>query len=481
MGSRRTTDAAGWTTAAAVVALLMLWLVPAQSAAAKHKGLKIDVLSTRADLISGGEALVAIRGAHSLRGLKVKAAGSRQTKRFQLVDGTPEGVVKGLARGRSRIVVRQGRKGARLRVTNHPSGGPVFSGPQLQPWRCQEGATDSECDQPPTYSYLYMLDERASWSPRSQRPALGRRDDDNRPGRRRCRSSSASRQGYQDRDQYKIAALFQPGKPWTACRAAAAVQPQAADHPRRRRCGVEYQTGDGAPASPTGTAVAALGRGFATMSTALDNSGHNCNIAVQAESLVMAKEHLIEQLRDAPLHDRRGLLGRLARRAVDLQRLPRHLPGDPAELLVPRRLVDGDAVPRLPPDAALLQEPDSVGRRAWRGRQRRWRTSRAVLRRRERAGLRRRSVPRRRSRPIHAPGSRDAAALRPDDQPRRRALHDPGRCDQRLRTAAAVGAGRRRSSRSATGSPAPRSTTSACSTGSAPCRQARSRRPSSST
>ena len=52
------------TTAAAVVALLMLWLVPAQSAAATHNGLKIDILSTRADLISGGEALVAIRGAH---------------------------------------------------------------------------------------------------------------------------------------------------------------------------------------------------------------------------------------------------------------------------------------------------------------------------------------------------------------------------------------------------------------------------------
>ena len=36
-----------------------------------------------------------------------------------------------------------------------------------------------------------------------------------------------------DRDQYQIAVLFQPGKPWTRGRAPAAVQPQAADHPRR--------------------------------------------------------------------------------------------------------------------------------------------------------------------------------------------------------------------------------------------------------
>jgi uncharacterized tannase-like protein DUF6351 len=38
----------------------------------------------------------------------------------------------------------------------------------------------------------------------------------------------------------------------------------------------------------------ALGRGFATMSHALDNAGHNCNIATQAESLIMTKEHLID-------------------------------------------------------------------------------------------------------------------------------------------------------------------------------------------
>src|SRR5207247_1729664 len=38
-----------------------------------------------------------------------------------------------------------------------------------------------------------------------------------------------------------------------------------------------------------------LGHGFMTMSTALDNTGHNCNIALQAESLIMAKERLVEQ------------------------------------------------------------------------------------------------------------------------------------------------------------------------------------------
>ena len=41
--------------------------------------------------------------------------------------------------------------------------------------------------------------------------------------------------------------------------------------------------------------VDALGRGFAVISTALANTGHNCNVAHNAESLMMAKERLIEQ------------------------------------------------------------------------------------------------------------------------------------------------------------------------------------------
>ena len=41
--------------------------------------------------------------------------------------------------------------------------------------------------------------------------------------------------------------------------------------------------------------VEALRRGFAVMSTALANTGHNCNVAHNAESLMMAKERLVER------------------------------------------------------------------------------------------------------------------------------------------------------------------------------------------
>jgi hypothetical protein len=44
--------------------------------------------------------------------------------------------------------------------------------------------------------------------------------------------------------------------------------------------------------------VAALGRGFAVGATALNNNGHNCNLVLQAESMLMMKERLVERYGD---------------------------------------------------------------------------------------------------------------------------------------------------------------------------------------
>ncbi len=96
--------------------------------------------------------------------------------------------------------------------------------------------------------------------------------------------------GYQDRDQYKIAVLYDPTKPWTR------VEPQDGWNHKLlinhgASCGIDHQSGS----APDVENDAALSRGFAVMSTALNNAGHNCNIATQAESMVMAKERLVEQ------------------------------------------------------------------------------------------------------------------------------------------------------------------------------------------
>ena len=87
-----------------------------------------------------------------------------------------------------------------------------------------------------------------------------------------------------------------------------------------------------------------LGGGFIVMSHALDNAGHNCNIAHPGRVAGDDQGVRDRPLRDGALDDRQRLLGRLARPAAGRQRLPRRLPGDHAAVLLHRRLVVGDAV-----------------------------------------------------------------------------------------------------------------------------------------
>ena len=105
--------------------------------------------------------------------------------------------------------------GARLVVTNHPNGGPVFSGPQIQPWGCQEGAVDEQCNQPVSYDFKYM--PALGGSPPALRPESPPSDvattttDEGKTVPYIVRVET----GYQARDQYKIAVLYDPSKPWS--------------------------------------------------------------------------------------------------------------------------------------------------------------------------------------------------------------------------------------------------------------------------
>src|SRR5829696_1010971 len=149
--------------AVALGALVAMGAGTAEAASAAKGGrLTVTVLSGRADLVSGGDALVAIGGVRSTRGLRVRAAGRDQTSAFSArAGGTVVGLISGLPLGRSPVVARTARRAARLVVTNHPSEGPVFSGPQLQPWKCQPTARDAKCNEPAAFSYLYKSTDPA--------------------------------------------------------------------------------------------------------------------------------------------------------------------------------------------------------------------------------------------------------------------------------------------------------------------------------
>jgi hypothetical protein len=279
-------------------------------ARADAAGLTIEVLSNRADLISAGDGLVevGIPAGVNPRQVRVFDNGRNVTDAFAVrANGRFEGLVTDLDVGRNVIRARApGAVGARVVLTDHPNGGPVFSGPQVQPWVCQASAVDDQCNQPASYEYEYKSSADGGFHPYD--PASPPSDlastttDEGRTVPFIIRIET----GYQDRDQYQIGVLYDPDQEW---------KPWAPQEQWNHKllithgasCGIDHESGtapsitgdtvavEGTEGVSTSSPTVALGRGFAVMSTALDNSGHNCNLVTQAESLVMAKERLVEQ------------------------------------------------------------------------------------------------------------------------------------------------------------------------------------------
>lgn len=278
-------------------------VAPTQRAAT----VRIEVVSNRrADLVSGGDALVAITAPRVDRASQLRVAlnGRRTTTRF--VKQAPHrfvGLVTGLRLGDNALTatVRGQAGGARLRIVNHPNGGPVFSGRPQQPYTCQATAVDRTCNQPVTYSYRYLPVGQDQLRPYDRR---------NPPADVATTTTSTGATvpfvvrrefGYQDRNQYQVLVLFDPAKPWTA------------SHRQRgwnQKLVVLHGSACGAAYAPTGAPltdangdgqvgralyVHALSKGFAVLSTALANARRNCNISLQAESVMMAKERITEQ------------------------------------------------------------------------------------------------------------------------------------------------------------------------------------------
>src|ERR1700704_3832436 len=102
-------------------------------------GPEILVLSNRADLISGGDALVQINLPASVNPAFAKVAlnGGLINGMFAVrPNGRFQGLVTGLRDGDNLLTVNTPPGRAKITIPNHPIGGPVFSGAQLQPWIC---------------------------------------------------------------------------------------------------------------------------------------------------------------------------------------------------------------------------------------------------------------------------------------------------------------------------------------------------------
>lgn len=100
-----------------------------------------QVLSSRADMVSGGDVLIRIPvpAGHAPQDVTVRLAGSDITRHFIVTrDGQLLGRLSGLQVGTADLDVRlAGATVGSLTLVNHPISGPLFAGPQEQPFICQ--------------------------------------------------------------------------------------------------------------------------------------------------------------------------------------------------------------------------------------------------------------------------------------------------------------------------------------------------------
>ncbi len=307
---QRSPSALGWLRIASALALLL----PAIAAHAHERRdgdgsesdakVAIEAASNRADLVSGGDVLlrVVVPSTLAQTGRVVLFVNGRRLN--DALHPAPDGrgylaLVTGLGLGRNTITLAAGTRGVELEVTNHSIGGPIFSGPHLQPWNCTTQnaglgpALDQDCNAPTQFAFFYKNAATGlfvAYDP-SNPPASGQIATTTTDQGRVVPYVVRQETGTLNRSIYRIAVLFNPSGSW------APWAPQAAWNGKMvyffgAGAGTQYTQGN-----PSSSVLNdnALSRGFATASATLTNEGTIANAKLNAETLMMVKERFIEE------------------------------------------------------------------------------------------------------------------------------------------------------------------------------------------
>ncbi len=305
--------------ASAAVIMPVLWLPGAAVAdgpPARLGELRVDTLSGRADMVTGGDALVQVDLPRHVppRRVDVTVDGRDVTGAFEFDDAerTLTGLVTGLAEGPNELHVTTGgsnRPSAELTLINHPIEGPVFSGPHQQPFACETegfevpvvGGTlgaplDEDCSIETRVDYFYRTtsDQYAPWPAQaSAYPddlATATVNGAQVPFIVRMETGTVNRAVYQTSILHDPLAEPEP-------------EPDVTTRPAGWNGAAIYTLGGGCAGgwyrqgSTTGgvTDEVLLGQGYALMSSSLNVFGNNCSDVTAAESAMMVKELFVER------------------------------------------------------------------------------------------------------------------------------------------------------------------------------------------
>ncbi|GAA2203979.1 DUF6351 family protein [Nonomuraea monospora] len=112
--------------------LVLTLLASLTPAPASRADLALEVLSSRPDQVTGGDALIRVRGAS-----RVLRNGEDVTALFERTGNGLTGLVDGLVVGENTVTATSGPHRRSLRIRNHPIEGPVFSGAHQYPFLCK--------------------------------------------------------------------------------------------------------------------------------------------------------------------------------------------------------------------------------------------------------------------------------------------------------------------------------------------------------
>lgn len=138
----RTSSAIRCLQSMAAAALLAIIMAGCGGNGPRPQPVQIEVLSSAPELISGGDARIAIKGsAEALAQLTFWLNGTQIAPSMTRSEAGLEGVIDGLAPGRNLLEVRTGARRSHvagtLTLINHPVSGPMFTGPHQQPFICR--------------------------------------------------------------------------------------------------------------------------------------------------------------------------------------------------------------------------------------------------------------------------------------------------------------------------------------------------------
>ena len=293
---------------------------------------QIKTLSNRADLVSGGDTLVEVVLPSGLTAtdLKVDVGGRDVSSAFALrpASGRIVGLITGLANGNNVVTAKAGGSSSTLTITNHPIGGPVFSGAQIQPWVCatpvaqaENGntpgsnasglttmATDAQCDIATEFKLYYkttaancvasLPDPNPPSAPPAN-PCFKPYDPKAAPTDLAMTTTDKGltvpyvvrvERGVINRGIFDIAVLFDPTQNW---------QPTAPQVQWNGKVVYTFGASTGQPrrqfrSEQTWTDDSALSRGFMVVDNSVTDSLYNSNRVMVAETLMMMKEHIVD-------------------------------------------------------------------------------------------------------------------------------------------------------------------------------------------